>query len=56
MEKAAEQAHAQQQYIRNVAANDSASPADQIAKLAQLRDSGALTEQEFETQKAKALA
>ena len=56
MEKAAAQAHAQQQYIRNVASGDSASPADQIAKLAELRDSGVLTDQEFQTQKAKVLA
>lgn len=56
MEKVAAQAHAQQQYIRNVASTDSSSPADQITKLAQLRDSGALTDQEFETQKAKVLA
>jgi hypothetical protein len=31
-------------------------PLDRIAKLAQLRDSGALTNEEFETQKAKLLA
>jgi hypothetical protein len=31
-------------------------PLDRIAKLAQLRDSGALTDEEFEAQKAKLLA
>jgi hypothetical protein len=31
-------------------------PLDRIAKLAQLRDSGALTNEEFEAQKAKLLA
>ncbi len=31
-------------------------PLDRIAKLAQLRDSGALTNEEYETQKAKLLA
>jgi hypothetical protein len=56
MEKAAAQANAQQQYIKNVASSDSTSPADQIAKLADLRDSGALTNEEFEAQKAKVLA
>jgi hypothetical protein len=30
-------------------------PLDRIAKLAQLRDSGALTDEEFEAQKAKLL-
>ena len=56
MQKTAVQAHAQQQYIRDVASNDSSSSADQIAKLAQLHDSGALTDQEFQAQKAKVLA
>ncbi len=31
-------------------------PLERIARLAQLRDSGALTSEEFETQKAKLLA
>ncbi len=35
---------------------DSPDPLDRIAKLAQLRDSGALTNEEFEAQKAKLLA
>jgi hypothetical protein len=49
---AAEQAMAS--YIRDVAAPTSA--ADEIAKLAQLRDQGALSEDEFAQQKAKLLA
>jgi len=36
--------------------NRSPDPLDQIAKLAQLRGSGALTNEEFEAQKAKLLA
>ena len=35
---------------------ESADPLDRIAKLAQLRDSGALTSEEYEVQKAKLLA
>lgn len=41
-------------YVRNTAG--SASSADELAKLAGLRDSGALTEAEFAAQKAKLLA
>ena len=43
---------AQQEYIRSVAG---ASAADELAKLAALRDSGALTAEEFAAQKAKLL-
>jgi uncharacterized membrane protein len=39
-----------------VAAADRSDPLDAIARLAQLRDTGALTEDEFEFQKAKLLA
>ena len=35
---------------------DSPDPLDRMARLAQLRDSGALTHEEFEAQKAKLLA
>lgn len=41
-------------YVRNTAG--SGSSADELAKLAGLRDSGALTEAEFAAQKAKLLA
>jgi hypothetical protein len=50
---AAEQA--QQQYIRQVAST-SPSTADELAKLAQLRDQGAIDATEYEQQKAKLLA
>jgi hypothetical protein len=45
---------AQQDYIRQVAG--SGGTADELEKLAKLRDSGALTEEEFAAQKAKILA
>ena len=43
-----------QTYVRTVA--DSGSSADELAKLAALRDQGVLTEEEFSAQKAKLLA
>lgn len=46
---------AMRSYIRS-AAGTSASPAEELAKLAELRDRGVLTQEEFETQKAKVLA
>lgn len=50
--QAAEQA--QQDYIRSVADSGS-SPADQLEKLAALRDKGVINESEFNAQKAKIL-
>ena len=46
---------AQREYIQSVAGGG-ASTADEISKLAALRDSGALSEDEFAAQKAKLLA
>jgi hypothetical protein len=50
----------QEAYIRSVAAdsgtNASATPADELAKLAALHQQGALTDEEFAAQKAKLLA
>jgi putative oligomerization/nucleic acid binding protein/phospholipase D-like protein len=43
-------------YIREAAAPDSSSTADQLAKLADLHDRGVITDQEFQQQKAKVLA
>ena len=48
------QQEAQQEYIRSVAAPSSAT--DEIAKAKALLDSGAITQQEFDAMKAKALA
>ena len=45
----------QEKYIKSVAAA-SASPAEQIASAKSLLDSGTITQQEFDTMKAKALA
>jgi len=47
---------AQEEYIRSVAGSDGPSPADEVAKLAALRDRGVLTNEEFEKQKAVLLS
>jgi hypothetical protein len=58
-ERAAGDARQQQQefdtYVRDVAGSGTSS-ADVLAKLAQLRDQGVVTEEEFQAQKAKALS
>jgi lysylphosphatidylglycerol synthetase-like protein (DUF2156 family) len=54
IQRAADAQEAARSYIREVA--DAPSSADELAKLAQLRDQGVLTPQEFEAQKAKLLA
>ena len=46
----------QERYIRQVAGSSSASAADQIASAKGLLDSGTITQSEFDTLKAKALA
>lgn len=57
-ERAARQAQEQQQafdeYVRKTASGGTT--ADELAKLAQLRDKGTITDQEFEAQKAKLLS
>ncbi len=53
MQKAEEQQAANQQYIQNVAGTSSA---DEIAKLADLKDKGVLTDDEFQAKKAQLLA
>lgn len=55
MKQASDMASAQRDYIQSVA-GDSASAADEIAKLASLKDSGAISDAEFQAQKAKLLA
>ena len=58
-ERAAQQAQQQDQAFRSYvqqAAGEGSSTTDQLAKLADLRDRGAITPQEFERQKAKILA
>jgi hypothetical protein len=47
---------AQADYIKAVASSGSSSPADEVARLADLRDRGVLSEEEFQVAKAKALA
>ena len=58
-ERAQQQAQQQDQAFRSYvqeAAGEGSSTADQLAKLADLRDRGVITAQEFESQKAKILA
>jgi hypothetical protein len=58
-ERAVRQAQHQDQEFRNYvqqAAGSQTSPADQLAKLADLRDRGVITAEEFNRQKAKILA
>jgi len=43
-------------YIKDAAATTTASPADQLSQLAQLRDQGVITDEQFEQGKAKILA
>jgi len=50
-----EQQDAQRAYIQSVAGS-APSPADEIARLTDLRDKGSITEDEFQQLKAKALA
>jgi hypothetical protein len=45
-----------QDYIRSVAASDGSSAAENLTKLADLRDRGVITGAEFQQGKAKALA
>jgi hypothetical protein len=43
-------------YVQQAAADSPASAADQLAKLADLRDRGVITAEEFDREKAKVLA
>jgi hypothetical protein len=55
IERAQVQDAAMRQYVQSVTSSDGQSAADEIARLAQLRDQGVLTEAEFQQAKAKAL-
>jgi type VI protein secretion system component VasK len=59
-ERAAKQAQKQDEearaYIQQAAASSPATTADQLAKLADLRDRGVISAEEFEREKAKVLA
>ncbi len=55
MKQAADAQNAQREYIQSVAGGGSSS-ADEIEKLASLRDSGHISNEEFQAQKAKLLA
>jgi hypothetical protein len=56
-ERADQQAARQQNAFRSyVQQNAESSPADQLTKLAELRDHGTITEEEFQRQKTKILA
>jgi competence protein ComGC len=59
-ERQIEQAQAQQQafrqYVQETAASSSTDTADQLSKLADLRDKGVISEAEFQQQKSKVLA
>ena len=55
IEQAAAQEHATRQYIQSVSGGGH-SVADELTKLGQLRDSGTITEAEYDRQTAKLLA
>jgi len=59
-DRAADDARAQdaamRDYVRDVAQSDGHSTAAELSRLADLRDKGAITEDEFQSAKAKALA
>ena len=53
---AAEQDAATRRYIQSVAGSSGGGAADEVARLAELRDRGVLSEEEFQQAKAKALS
>ena len=56
VDAAAEQEEANREYIRSVAGTGPTSGADDLAKLARLRDQGVISQQEFDQQKARILS
>jgi Short C-terminal domain len=55
VQDAVEREQATRDYIQSVAPNGARSTADELSKLADLRTSGVITDQEFEAQKARLL-
>ena len=55
IEAAKQQDLAMRQYVQNVAGSGGTGSADELAKLADLRDKGVLSEEEFQQAKARAL-
>ena len=55
-QEAAQQQQAFDQYVRQAAGSSGGTTADQLAKLADLKSQGVLSEDEFQSQKAKILA
>lgn len=55
MAHAKAQDDAMRAYVQDVAGSGSASPADELTRLAALRDQGAITDSEFEQLKAKTI-
>ena len=51
-----EQGAAMRRYVQNVVSSDGRSTADEIARLADLRDRGVISEEEFQQAKAKAIS
>ena len=56
LKQAADQEAQFRGYVQTVAATSGGGSADELAKLADLRDKGVISEDEFQTAKAKALA
>jgi hypothetical protein len=56
LDQATQQRQQFDQYVRETAGSSGGGTADEIAKLAQLKEQGALTDAEFAAQKAKLLA
>ncbi|MGO8882318.1 MAG: SHOCT domain-containing protein [Streptosporangiaceae bacterium] len=56
MQRAQQEDTAARQYIQQAASQTPASTADQLAKLADLRDRGVISPEEFDREKAKVLA
>ena len=56
VQDAQEQDAAMRRYVQNVVSSNGRSTADEIARLADLRDRGAISEEEFQQAKAKAIS